>query len=161
MESRKLKELQNQHPKILEKLKKACRECSPKRRKSEFITCPNCGSRYPKKYIYELDDGRFSWCCVCKNERSLYSATSIKRIENWQCKLEENTKLIDKEEERLKQLAHPNWSKFEISLHEVYNEVEDIFEEDDLGDSVEIYGEIGGDSVHYVIMKEDGAVYAK
>ena len=160
MESQKLKELQNQRAKILEKLKKACRECSPKRRKSEFVTCHECGSRYPKKYLVEFDDN-FSRCRLCGSYRSLYSATSIKRIENWQCKRMENENLIDKEKERLKQLAHPNWSKFEISLHEVYNEVEDIFEEDDLGDSVEIYGEIGGDSVHYVIMKEDGAVYEK
>lgn len=163
MESKKLKELKElkeKYHKAKERLEKACYECSPTRRKSEFITCPNCGSRYPKKFQYVPTDD-FSCCCLCRSYRSLYSATSIKRIENWQYKLEEIKKLIDKEEERLKQLAHPNWSKFEISLHEVYNEVEDIFEEDDLGDSVEIYGEIGGDSVHYVIMKEDGAVYEK
>ena len=160
MESKKLEELYEKRETITKKLKKVCYDCNPKRRKSEFITCSNCGSRYPRKYIYE-PDGRFSWCCVCKNKRSLYSATSIKRIENWQRKLEENRKLIDEENERLEQLAHPNQSKFERSLNQVYNEVEDIFEEYDFGDTYEIYGEIGGDAVHYVIMKDDGAVYEK
>ena len=160
MESKKLKELKEKYHKAKERLEKACYECSPTRRKSEFVTCRKCGSRYPKKFQYVPTDD-FACCQLCYNSYSLYSATSIKRITNCICKVRDIQKLIDKEEERLKQLAHPNWSKFEISLHEVYNEVEDIFEEDDLGDSVEIYGEIGGDSVHYVIMKEDGAVYEK
>ena len=160
MKSKKLEELYKKREVIKEKLKKVCYDCNPKRRKSEFITCPKCGSRYPKKYIYE-QDGRFSWCRVCENKRSLYSATSIKRIENWQRKLEENTKLIEEEEERLEQLAHPNQSKFERSLNQARNEIEDIFEENDLGDCYEIYGEIGGDAVQYRIMKEDGAIYEK
>lgn len=160
MESKKLEELYKKREVIKEKLKKVCYDCNPKRRKSEFITCPKCGSRYPKKYIYE-QDGRFSWCCICENEHSLYSATSIKRIENWQRKLEENTKLIEEEEERLEQLAHPNQSKFERSLNQARNEIEDIFEEYEDDDTYEIYGEIGGDAVHYVIMKDDGAIYEK
>ena len=160
MKSKKLEELYKKREVIKEKLKKVCYDCNPKRRKSEFITCPNCGSRYPKKFQYVPTDD-FACCRLCYNSDSLYSATSIKRITNCICKVRDIQKLIDKEEERLKQLAHPNWSKFEISLHEVYNEVEDIFEEYDDDDTYEIYGEIGGDSVHYVIMKEDGAVYEK
>ena len=74
MESQKLKELQNQRAKALEKLKKACRECSPKRRKSEFVTCPKCGSRYPRKYILECGYTCYP-CRVCEDRRSLYSAT--------------------------------------------------------------------------------------
>ena len=160
MKSKKLEELYKKREVIKEKLKKVCYDCNPKRRKSEFITCPKCGSRYPKKYIYEYDDD-FSCCCLCRSYRSLYSATSIKRIENWQRKLEENTKLIEEEDERLEQLAHPNQSKFERSLNQARNEIEDIFEEHDFGDTYEIYGEIGGDAVHYVIMKDDGAIYEK
>lgn len=160
MKSKKLEELYKKREVIKEKLKKVCYDCNPKRRKSEFITCPKCGSRYPKKYIYEYDDD-FSCCCLCRSYRSLYSATSIKRIENWQRKLKENTKLIEEEDERLEQLAHPNWSKFERSLNQARNEIEDIFEEYDFGDTYEIYGEIGGDAVHYVIMKDDGAIYEK
>ena len=160
MESKKLEELYKKREVIKEKLKKVCYDCNPKRRKSEFITCPNCGSRYPKKYIYEYDDD-FSCCCLCRSYRSLYSATSIKRIENWQRKLEENTKLIEEEDERLEQLAHPNQSKFERSLNQARNEIEDIFEEYEDDDTYEIYGEIGGDAVHYIIMKDDGAIYEK
>ena len=40
-------------------------------------------------------------------------------------------------------------------------EIEDIFEEYEDDDTYEIYGEIGGDAVHYVIMKDDGAIYEK
>ena len=160
MESDKLKELCEKCYTATKRLKKACYECNPKRRKSEFITCPKCGSRYPKKCIYEHDDD-FSSCRICLDSRSLYSATSIKRIENWQRKLKDIQKLIEDERERLEQLAHPNQSKFERSLNQARNEIEDIFEEYEDDDTYEIYGEIGGDSVHYVIMKEDGAVYEK
>lgn len=160
MESKKLEELYKKREVITEKLKKVCYDCNPKRRKSEFITCPNCGSRYPKKYIYEYDDD-FSCCCLCRSYRSLYSATSIKRIENWQSKLKDIQKLIEDERERLEQLAHPNQSKFERSLNQARNEIEDIFEEYEDDDTYEIYGEIGGDAVHYIIMKDDGAIYEK
>lgn len=160
MESKKLEELYKKREVITEKLKKVCYDCNPKRRKSEFITCPNCGSRYPKKYIYEYDDD-FSCCCLCRSYRSLYSATSIKRIENWQRKLKDIQKLIEDERERLEQLAHPNQSKFERSLNQARNEIEDIFEEYEDDDTYEIYGEIGGDAVHYIIMKDDGAIYEK
>ena len=160
MENKKLEELYKKREVITEKLKKVCYDCNPKRRKSEFITCPNCGSRYPKKYIYEYDDD-FSCCCLCRSYRSLYSATSIKRIENWQRKLKDIQKLIEDERERLEQLAHPNQSKFERSLNQARNEIEDIFEEYEDDDTYEIYGEIGGDAVHYIIMKDDGAIYEK
>lgn len=160
MESKKLEELYKKREVITEKLKKVCYDCNPKRRKSEFITCPNCGSRYSKKYIYEYDDD-FSCCCLCRSYRSLYSATSIKRIENWQRKLKDIQKLIEDERERLEQLAHPNQSKFERSLNQARNEIEDIFEEYEDDDTYEIYGEIGGDAVHYIIMKDDGAIYEK
>ena len=105
MESDKLKELQNKCYTATKRLKKAFYECSPTRRKSEFITCPNCGSRYPKKFqhvpVYD-----FAICRICYSSSSLYSATSIKRIENCQRKLMEIDKLIVEEEERLEKSAH-------------------------------------------------------
>ena len=159
MESQKLKELQNQRAKALEKLKKACRECSPKRRKSEFVTCPKCGSRYPRKYIFGSDNG-FASCLVCGDIHSLYSATSIKRIENCKRKLEEVDKLI-KEEQRREREAHPNWlsDAARQSINEAYSNFDFVDDEYDLGDAIEVCGEIDGQSVHYVIMKEDGRIY--
>lgn len=160
MESKKLKELKEKYHKAKERLEKACYECSPTRRKSEFVTCRKCGSRYPKKFQYVPTDD-FASCQLCYNSYSLYSATSIKRITNCKCKVRDIQKLIDKEEERLEQLAHPNQSKFERSLNQARNEIEDIFEEYEDDDTYEIYGEIGGDAVHYIIMKDDGAIYEK
>ena len=160
MESKKLKELKEKYHKAKERLEKACYECSPTRRKSEFVTCRKCGSRYPKKFQYVPTD-KFAHCQLCYNSYSLYSATSIKRITNCICKVRDIQKLIDKEEERLEQLAHPNQSKFERSLNQARNEIEDIFEEYEDDDTYEIYGEIGGDAVHYVIMKDNGAIYEK
>ena len=175
MESDKLKELQNKCYTATKRLKKACYECNPKRRKSEFITCPKCGSRYPKKCICEHDDD-FSCCRICLDSRSLYSATSIKRIENCQRKLEDSLKLLKAERNRLEQSDNPNWSKFERSLSQVRSKISDIFErhgfddyntytEKDFGNEVEIYARInariGTMSVHYVIMKEDGRIYEK
>ena len=172
MESDKLKELCEKCYNATKRLKKAYKECSPKNRKSEFVTCHECGSRYPRKYIYECKDD-FSACIICRDRRSLYSATSIKRIENCQNKLEESLKLLKAERERFEQSDNPNWSKFERSLNQVRNSVAGIYESDgfddydtytehDFGDEIEIYGTIGtkiGDiSVHYEVMKEDGAV---
>jgi len=173
MESDKLKELCEKCYTATKKLKKAYNECSPKHRKSEFVTCHECGSRYPRKYIYECKDD-FSACIICRDRRSLYSATSIKRIKNCQNKLEESLKLLKAERERLEQSDNPNWSKFERSLNQVRNSVAGIYEQDgfddyntytekDFGNEVEIYGTIntklGDISVHYEVMKEDGAVY--
>lgn len=39
-----------------------------------------------------------------------------------------------------------------------YNVSFEGYEDDD---TYEIYGEIGGDAVHYIIMKDDGAIYEK
>lgn len=72
MESDKLKELCEKCYTATKRLKKAYNECSPKRRKSEFVTCPKCGSRYPRKYIYESKND-FSACIICRDRRSLYS----------------------------------------------------------------------------------------
>ena len=175
MESDKLKELSEKCYTATKRLKKACRECSPKRRKSEFITCPKCGSRYPKKCIYEHDDD-FSSCRICLDSRSLYSATSIKRIENCQRKLEDSLKLLKAEREHLEQLDNPNWSKFERSLSQVRSKISGFFErhgfddydtytEKDFGNSVEIYArinaKIGTMTLRYVIMKDDGRIYEK
>lgn len=52
-------------------------------------------------------------------------------------------------------------TRFERSLNQARNEIDDIFEEYEDDDTYEIYGEIGGDAVHYVIMKDDGAIYEK
>lgn len=159
MESKKLKELNEKYNKASERLKKACYECSPMRRKSEFITCPKCGSRYPKKYIREFGCN-FSPCRVCGDRRSLYSATSIKRIENCKRKLEDIQKLIE-EEQRHEREAHPNWlsDAARQSINEAYSNFDFVDNEYDLGDAIEVCGEIDGQSVHYVIMKEDGRIY--
>ena len=179
MESDKLMELCEKCYTATKRLKKAYKECSPKRRKSEFVTCHECGSRYPRKYIYESNDN-FSACIICRDRHSLYSATSIKRIENCQCKLDESLKLLKAERERLKQSDNPKWSKFERSLNQVRNSIAGIYEQDgfddygtyterDFRDSVEVSAKIGttigmklGDiSAHYEVMKEDGAVYCE
>lgn len=173
MESDKLMDLCEKCYNATKRLKKAYKECSPKRRKSEFVTCHECGSRYPRKYIYESNDN-FSACIICLDRHSLYSATSIKRIENCQRKLDESLKLVKDERKRLAQLDNSKLSKFERSLNQVRNSVMGIYEDDgfddygtyteaDFDDEVEIYGTIGtklGDiSVHYEVMKEDGTVY--
>ena len=148
MESKKLKELQNQRAKALEKLEKACRECSPKRRKSEFMTCPKCGSRYPRKYIREC--GRtFSPCRVCEDRRSLYSATSIKRIENLEAQFDDIEALVNDERERL--------------IAQIRGKFNEIYDEFYNGDKYEIYGASAksGDAIHYTIMIDTGAVYKK
>ena len=159
MESDKLKELQNKCYTATKRLKKAFYECSPTRRKSEFITCPNCGSRYPKKYLFGSDDD-FASCLICGDIHSFYSATSIKRIENCKRKLEEVDKLI-KEEQRREREAHPNWlsDAARQSINEAYSNFDFVDDEYDLGDAIEVCGEIDGQSVRYVIMKEDGRIY--
>ena len=160
MESKKLKELRIKYKKASQRLEKACRECNPENRKSEFVTCPKCGSRYPRKYIFGSDDD-FSSCLVCGDNHSLYSATSIKRIENCKRKVEDIQKLIEKEQ-RLEQLAHPNnWlsDAARQSISEAYSNCDFVNDEYDLGDAIEVCGEIDGESVHYVIMKEDGRIY--
>ena len=159
MESKKLKELRIKYKKASQRLEKTCYECSPKNRKSEFVTCPKCGSRYPRKYIFGSDNG-FASCLVCGDIHSLYSATSIKRIENCKRKLEEVDKLI-KEEQRREQEAHPNWlsDAARQSINEAYSNFDFVYDEFDLGDAIEVCGEIDGQSVRYVIMKEDGRIY--
>lgn len=93
-QDKKLKPLYKKSDELTEKLKKAYHDYSPVRRKSEFITCSKCGSRYPKKDIKEvLFD--FTPCCVCGDRHSLYSATSIKRIEKLIYKLSEVQRLMD------------------------------------------------------------------
>lgn len=148
MESQKLKELQNQRAKALEKLKKACRECSPKRRKSEFVTCPKCGSRYPRKYILECGYTCYP-CRVCEDRRSLYSATSIKRIENLERKFDDIEALVNDERERL--------------IAQIRGKFNEIYDEFYNGDTYEIYGASAksGDAIHYTIMIDTGAVYKK
>ncbi len=170
MESKKLKELREKRDKASERLKKACYECSPMHRKSEFVTCHNCGSRYPKKYLFGSDDD-FAYCLICGDIHSFYSATSIKRIENCKCKLKEIQELLEAEQKRFDK-AHPNESRFTQSLAQVREEIEGLHEEyddfdcenefyreTDLGDSIKIEVSIGGDSREYVIMKEDGRIY--
>lgn len=159
MESDKLKELCEKCYNATKRLEKTCYECSPKNRKSEFVTCPKCGSRYPRKYIFGSDNG-FASCLVCGDIHSLYSATSIKRIENCKRKLEEVDKLI-KEEQRREQEAHPNWlsDAARQSINEAYSNFDFVYDEFDLGDAIEVCGEIDGQSVRYVIMKEDGRIY--
>lgn len=93
-QDKKLKPLYKKSDELTEKLKKAYHDCSPVRRKSEFITCSKCGSRYPKKDIKEvLFD--FTPCCVCGDRHSLYSATSIKRIEKLIYELSEVQRLMN------------------------------------------------------------------
>lgn len=159
MESKRLKELRIKHKKALQRLEKTCRECSPENRKSEFVTCSKCGSRYPKKYLFGSDDD-FTPCRVCGDDRSLYSATSIKRIENYQRNVREIKKLLEAEQQRERE-AHPNWlsDAAKQSINQAYSNFDFVDGEYDLGDAIEVCGEIDGQSAHYVIMKEDGRIY--
>ena len=152
MESKKLQELRIKCKKASERLKKTCYECSPLRRKSEFVTCHNCGSRYPKKYLFGSDDD-FAYCLICGDIHSFYSATSIKRIENCKRKVEDIQKLIE-EEQRREREAHPNWlsDAARQSISEAYSNFDFVDDEYDLGDAIEVCGEIDGQSVHYVIV---------
>lgn len=159
MESKKLNDLKIKYKKALQRLEKTCRECNPENRKSEFVTCHKCGSRYPKKYLFG-HDGDFTPCRVCGDAHSLYSTTSIKRIKDCQRKVREIKDLLEAEQRRERE-AHPNWlsDAAKQSINQAYSNFDFVDGEYDLGDAIEVCGEIDGQSSHYVIMKEDGRIY--